>query len=88
MNIDKLNNLPLAPTAQSAFAVISEMQLPRHESNEQRLAAMAVALFLVARRFRVSPNKLWELSNNLVNGSAGKQVPEFAAITRYLNEEF
>lgn len=88
MNIDKLNNVPLAATAQSAFAVFSELQLPRHESNEQRVAAAACALFLVARRFGLNPNKLWELANNLVHDADGKQVPEFRGAARYLKEEF
>lgn len=88
MNLDKLSNVPLAKTAQSTFAVISEMQMPQHDSNEQRVAAMACALFLVARRFGVNPNKLWETANNLIHGADGKQVPEFAGAARYLKEEF
>jgi hypothetical protein len=88
MNLDKLNNLPLAETAQSTFAVFNELQLPQHDSNEQRLAAMACATFLAARRFGVNPHKLWELANNLIHGADGKQVPEFAGAARYLKEEF
>lgn len=88
MNFDKLNNLPLAETAQSTFAVFAQLQLPKHGSNEQRLAAMACALFLAARRFNVNPNKLWELANNLIHGADGKQIPEFAGAARYLKDEF
>lgn len=88
MNIDKLNNLPLSGTAQSTFAIFSEMQMPRHDSNEQRLAAMFCACFLAARRFGINPNKGWELANNLIHGADGTQVPEFAGAGRYLKEEF
>ena len=88
MNNDKLNSLPLDKTAQSTFAVFSELQMPRHGSNEQRVAAAACALYLIAKRFNLNPNKLWELANNLIHGADGKQVPEFAGVSRYLKEEF
>lgn len=88
MNLDKLNSLPLSATAQSTFAVFSTLQVPHHDSNEQRLAAMACAVFLAARRFGVNPNRLWELANNMIHGADGKQVPEFAGAARYLKEEF
>ena len=88
MNIDKLNSVPLAATAQSTFAVINTLQFERHGSNEQRVAAAACAVFLMARRFGVSPNKLWEIANNVIHGADGKQVPEFAGAARYLKEEF
>jgi hypothetical protein len=88
MNLDKLNNLPLAQTAQSTFAVFDALQHERHDSNEQRIAAMFCAAFLAARRFGVNPNKCWELANNLIHGADGKQVPEFAGAERYLKEEF
>lgn len=87
MNLDRLNSLPLGPTAQSTFAVFSTLQVPQHVSNEQRIAAMACATFLAARRFGVNPNKLWEVANNLIHGADGKQVPEFAGASRYLREE-
>lgn len=88
MNLDKFSNLPLAATAQSTFAVINALQMPQHDSNEQRMAAAACALFLMARRFGMNPNKLWETANNLIHGAEGKQVPEFAGAARYLKEEF
>ncbi len=88
MNVDRLNSVPLSSTAQSTFAVFDQLQLPQHDSNEQRLAALACATFLAARRFGVNPNKLWELANNLIHGADGKQVPEFAGSARYLREEF
>jgi hypothetical protein len=88
VNTDKLNSVPLAATAQSAFAVVNELQFERHGSNEQRIAAAACAVFLMARRFGLNPNKLWEVANNVIHGADGKQVPEFAGIARYLKEEF
>ena len=88
MNLDRLNSLPLGATAQSTFAVFSTLQTPVHGSNEQRIAALACATLLAARRMGVNPNKLWELANNLIHGADGKQVPEFAGAARYLKEEF
>lgn len=88
IDIDRLNSVPLGPTAQSTFAVFSTLQTPDHNTNEQRLAAMACALFLAARRFDVQPNRLWELANRIIHGAEGTQVPEFAGAARYLKEEF
>jgi hypothetical protein len=88
VNTDRLNNVPLSETAQSTFAIFSELQMPQHDSNEQRVAALACATLLAARRFGVNPNKLWELANNLIHGADGTQVPEFAGAARYLREEF
>lgn len=88
MNLDNLNSVPLAATAQSTFAVINELQFERHGTNEQRIAAAACAVFLMARRFGVNPNKLFEIANNVIHGADGKQVPEFAGAARYLKEEF
>lgn len=88
INLDILNSVPLASTAQSTFAVLNELQFDRHGTNEQRIAAAACAVFLMARRFNVSPNKLWEIANRVIHGADGKQVPEFAGAARYLREEF
>lgn len=88
MNIDKLNNVPLADTAQSTFAIFDRLQGFEHGSNEQRVAAVACAALLVSRRYGVNPNKMWELANNIIHGADGKQVPEFAGAARYLREEF
>ena len=88
MNTDRLNNLPLAATAQSTFAVFSNLQMPTHGTDEQRLAALACALNLAARRYGINPNKLWELSNRLIHGVDGQQVPEFPGAARYLREEW
>jgi TRAP-type uncharacterized transport system substrate-binding protein len=88
VNLDILNNVPLAETAQSTFAVFNALQTDNHNTPEQRIAAMACAMFLAARHMGVSPVKLWEVANNLIHGADGKQVPEFRGAARYMKEEF
>lgn len=87
MNLDRLNNVALAATAGSAFAVINTLQLPEHKTPEQRLAALACAFLLTARSMKVEPTALYSLANNIIHGADGKQVPEFAGLARYLKEE-
>lgn len=86
MNIDKLNDVPRAQAAQTTFGILD--QFDRQKVRPEMIAASTACLMmLVARRYGVSPQKLWEVANNLIHDADKKQVPEFAGVARYLREE-
>lgn len=86
MNRDKLNNLPRATVAQTAFGIVDNLQKAT-QSKELAIAALSCAFMQYARGLNVSPQSLWETANNLIHDADKKQVPEFAGIVRYVREE-
>lgn len=85
VNLDRLSCLPRTSVAHATFGIFDGLQRLPHA--ETRIAALACALLLAARRYGVSPNKLWETANNIMHDADKKQVPEFAGAARYLREE-
>jgi len=83
LNKDQMNMADPVMIGRTAMSVIDAVQ---DYTPEQQALGMAATFMLLCDRFGVKPQDVFETSQNVMNGVAGKR-PEFAGVQSYLAGE-
>lgn len=84
MNRDLLTNANPEAVAEGAMACIDAVQTRRQEVQP---LALACAFLLLAERLRLEPQDLATWAKALMLAPSGQRVPEFRAVTAYIQNE-
>lgn len=83
LNRDLMNNANPILVGRAAMTVIDRLQ---DFDPETQAVGFAAGFLMLAKRFNVQPQDLFETAQNVMNGMDGKR-PEFKAVESYLGVE-
>jgi hypothetical protein len=84
LNIDGLNNAPVADVAQAAMALLDRMQ---HHQPHVLVAGVATAFLALCQHHRADPAEVFRAVKNLLASNEAGRAPEFEALRLYLKHE-